>query len=79
VQPIPELRVGNIGMTSDGRITFSWSTETGHKYRVQYRDDLLSGDWIDLAGPITADGPQASQTDTSPAARQRFYRIVLME
>ncbi len=58
-----------------GDVTLTWASESGRTYIVQYRDDLLAGNWQPLA-TVPATGPTASYIDTTAAlVPHRFYRI----
>ena len=73
--PPPEIR----SFTRDGtgaHVTFA--TVLAAPYRVDYRDDLLSGAWLTLQGGITGTGSLLTADD--PAAvtlARRFYRVAL--
>jgi hypothetical protein len=56
-------------------VTITWRANPGKTYRVQYRDDLSAGIWLDLDGPITASGNTAIKIDSNANAPQRFYRV----
>lgn len=52
----------------------SWNTVTGQSYRVQFSDDLHSGNWS--AGPeVTAASTNTALQHPRGATPQRFYRI----
>jgi hypothetical protein len=57
-------------------ITISWSAVSGKTYRVQAKSDL-SAEWADASGPVTANGPTASQT-LPVSGTKHFYRIRLV-
>jgi len=59
---------------SGNNLTLEWQAIPGWNYRVQYRTDLNSGDWTDLAGDVTAPGLVATKT-TSIDEQIRFYRV----
>ena len=74
------LRMG--GLISLGAPGFQvrWDAVSGRTYRVQYRDDLAGGDWLDLpGGPWTAsaNGTMAVTDPDDPPGGQRFYRVVV--
>ncbi len=74
----PQLPVpiaGAPAMTTNGFFGFSFPTENGIPYTVQYKNALNDPDWTDLETVI---GTGANQSITDPAAAQlpeRFYRI----
>jgi hypothetical protein len=74
--PQPDI----VSITQSGTdVVLVWTSLEGVSYQVQYTTDLVpnppSSTWTDLGSPVTASGPTATFTDTSPAAPQRFYQI----
>jgi len=65
--PLTTARSGN-------NIVVSFPTQTGATYRVFYRTDLATGDWV-LLTSVLGDGSVKSVTEASTAAR-RFYKVV---
>jgi hypothetical protein len=62
---------------TNGVSTLSWPSISNRVYRVQFKTNLLATNWSNLAGDVTATGPNASKTD--PATNGvRFYRVVLL-
>jgi Tol biopolymer transport system component len=57
-------------------LTLNWSSAPGAGYQVQFKNNLSDPRWQLLSGPATVVGSQGSIIDPSPAAAQRFYRIV---
>jgi hypothetical protein len=75
----PLIQVEVVSLT-DTSVTLSWSTVAGRTYRVQYKSDLSEPAWTELAGDITADATTATKVDGSiNGARQRYYRIVILD
>ena len=60
---------------TNGNVLLTWSAVSGAAYRVQYKTNLLSASWSDLAGDVTAAGAKASKTNTGVADTQRYYRL----
>ena len=61
-----------------GSFKFSWDTVIGFppvSYQVQYRTNLLTGNWLNLGSAQTT----ASFTNTISADSQRFYRVLLVQ
>jgi Tol biopolymer transport system component len=56
--------------------TLTWPYVSGHTYQVEYKNNLADSAWQQVPGSITINGNQASLTDLSPVAGQRFYRVV---
>lgn len=63
---------------SGGARVISWESVVGLAYQVQFKDTLISS-WQNLTSVITTTERSASQTDSSPAAAARFYRILRVE
>lgn len=62
-----------ISRTAGGyRVNFE--TVNGQTYQVQYRDNLYSGEWLDLGTPVSGDGNTLFRDD-STAGSSRFYRV----
>jgi hypothetical protein len=78
VQFIPTARIQNVTAT-DGTITLSWTGVSGQAYQVQYSDNLDSGQWLPLGGPVTSNSGTFSVSDSVAASAHRFYRIVLLQ
>jgi len=57
---------------------FTWSSATGQKYQVQYRSNLVLGNWSNLGNVINATGSLATASDPISTNRQRFYRVYLL-
>ncbi len=62
---------------SSGLVHLVWEAIPGRSYRVQYRTDLAGTNWTDLPGDVVANSSTAVKTD-AVAARQRFYRVLLL-
>lgn len=60
---------------NSGNVTLTFASETDRVYRIQYRDDLLTGGWLPL-GTVTATGATTSYVDNSANVSLRFYRVV---
>ncbi len=77
--PPPEVSILEVEYNGGG-LTLTWAAQAGRTYRVQYKSDLASPDWIDLPGDINASVETASKTDPATEGdAQRFYRVVLLE
>ena len=52
----------------------------GHRYRLQFRDDLATGEWIDLGDARAGADAELVFTDAdenAPPPARRFYRVVV--
>jgi len=59
-------------------VTLVWSAVAGKTYRVQYKPDLETGDWIDLAGDVPATAATATKEAVIGPGLHRFYRVVVL-
>ncbi|MBL9167603.1 MAG: lamin tail domain-containing protein [Verrucomicrobiales bacterium] len=68
-------RILSAGVTAQGTFQISWSAEVGKQYRVQYRDALAGGSWIDLP---TVQATETTASTLLPVEQQpqRFYRVL---
>lgn len=57
-------------------VAVSWPLATGAAYQVQFKTNLNDVSWQVLAGPPAYVGATGYINDPSPAAPQKFYRIV---
>jgi hypothetical protein len=54
-----------------------WNSESNVLYQVQYRTNLVTGDWLPLGLPVQGSGTTNFVSDASnQQANQRFYRVV---
>jgi hypothetical protein len=71
----PALRISNIIPAEDNRVALAWPTLPGGVYRVERRNDLVSDEWFNVSGEISA-------LKTNVAVKvegyydQRFYRVI---
>jgi len=63
---------------SNNVINLTWATVAGQRYQVQYRTNLVAGDWLNLGNSLTATGSTASVSDPLASNAQRFYRVFLL-
>jgi len=57
------------------QLTIGWSTNPGNTYRVEFTDELGSGNWQPFGDDIVATGPSLSITVGVTIPPQRFFRI----
>jgi len=67
---IQSLQVAN------GAAVITWTSTPGRAYRLESRDRMPDGIWLEASPPVIAVGPATSATNTLGAAAQRFYRVV---
>jgi hypothetical protein len=73
--PIPSLAAMN--RTTNG-FGFSWNAVPGLWYQVQYKTDLLQGNWMNLGGSTLATNSPMPFVDSAPADSERSYRVVVL-
>ncbi len=60
-----------------GTVRFTWSAVVSAVYQLQYRTNLVQGDWSNLGSAITATNAVMSAADTIGPDPQRFYRLLV--
>ena len=77
VPPPTFQTAGAISMNASGQPTFMLAATNGIKYRIVYKDDLLTNVWTSLGDwQISPSNGDMELTDTNAMTRtQRFYRI----
>ena len=78
--PNSVLRFGDVEALASGGILVSWNSVEGVRYRLQSRNDLSGGEWLDIRAMTAGTGGQMSAVDERPAPAEggRFYRIVVL-
>jgi uncharacterized repeat protein (TIGR03803 family) len=61
-----------------GDIALNWTAVAGQTYQLQYRTNLVLGNWSDLGTPVIATNSLMTTIDASPVSGQRFYRVYLL-
>jgi hypothetical protein len=57
-------------------VTFTWTSQAGLAYQLQYKTNITQAGLLNLGSPITAAGPTTSASDTI-SATQRYYRVAV--
>lgn len=70
----PPLTIQSIEVSNEW-VTLNWTALPGANYQVQWNAELETAAWSNLAGPVTATGPTASQQDLLGPV-PRYYRVV---
>jgi hypothetical protein len=60
-----------------GTVRFSWSAVTSAVYQLQYRTNLVQGNWNNLGSAITATNAVMSASDSIGPDPRRFYRLLV--
>ena len=60
---------------TDDNLVISWPTQSGQTYQVEYTDDLTSGAWLPLSGPLLGTGVPLLVTNSLAFSTQRFFRV----
>ena len=74
MDPDDNLEVGIDGDT--GEATLSWQTKPGKTYNIQFRPDLLSGSWSNIAINVLG-GSYLDSDPSRTALPSRYYRIAV--
>ncbi len=74
------LRVMTLTSLSEGGTTIFWKSVPGKIYRVEYKDDVSAGNWVEIKGDIMATDSTSSATGV-PAGQtgRRFYRVRVLD
>lgn len=76
--PVTEVRLTGITLDGGGRLSVSWQSEPGARYRLQAVSDLADGAWQDITPDVTATAVETTIADPQPAVEpHRFYRVVV--
>ena len=76
----PSSLVAGIETILSSGVRIVWIATPGQLYGVQYRNELLATDWMELPGPVLSEGDRAVMVDPAPAVSgYRYYRVVLKE
>ena len=73
------FRVNNITRQPNGDVTFSIGATVGKTYRVEYKNDLSSANWLQLGVDQVATSTSLIITDNTGANLQRFYRVLQVD
>jgi hypothetical protein len=60
-----------------GTVRFTWNAVVSAVYQLQYRMDLVQGNWSNLGDAITATNIVMSAYDSIGPDPQRFYRLLV--
>jgi uncharacterized repeat protein (TIGR03803 family) len=65
-------------VNSNCTLALTYSTMSGQKYRLLYKNDLRTNTWSALGGTITASSNALTAYDNPCTNSQRFYRLLLI-
>jgi hypothetical protein len=72
---VQQIVIQNVTLTANGQPTFSWNTDSGHTYRVEWKANLTDPTWQTLVElPASLDTLSFTDQNVSGSA-QRFYRV----
>jgi hypothetical protein len=67
----------SISSASQTGMKISFTSQSGHSYQVQSKDNLSDLTWTNRGSPLNGTGNLLEHTDTPPVGtRQRFYRVL---
>jgi hypothetical protein len=74
----PALVLGSVGLSPDDRPTFTWGSQVGSTYRVQFKNRLNDPTWQTLTD-LVATGVATTFTDSATqGVTERYYRVLLV-
>ena len=53
----------------------TWATVTNRTYAIDWRSDLVAGDWLPLATNIPAPADRTTVTIDTHRVREAYYRV----
>jgi hypothetical protein len=62
---------------SPSHFVLCWSSLPGQQFQLQYKNQLVGGNWQPLGGPLAGTGEILRVTNAFSAAPQRFYRLAM--
>lgn len=62
---------------TNGTLVFTWNAVVSAVYQLQYRTNLVQGDWGNLGSALAATNTVMSAADTIGPDPQRFYRLLV--
>jgi len=76
VNPIPPAAYQSVKRTGSN-FGFTWSAQPSVIYQLQFATNLVSPNWVNLGGQVTATSNSVTLTDTNPltVSPARFYRL----
>jgi hypothetical protein len=77
VQSNPAPVIQSIALLG-GKVILTWSAVSNDVYAVQYKTNITSTNWVNIAPNVTASGPTASITNAIGTSPQQFYRVLVL-
>lgn len=73
----PVLRARSL--SSEGKVEFSWESQTNFVYQPQFLPFVGASNWIDFGTPVAGDGGTKQFTATiDPAGSERLFRLAIL-
>jgi len=72
--PASRLAIVDLAGGAPGKTVIHWQSVSSKTYALQFSADLVTGQWQQAGGTVTADAPFAMATNV-PGAASRYYRI----
>jgi hypothetical protein len=76
-EPLTPPELMNVRVEPGGFLSFSFVTQQGHSYQVEYTEDLSAPEWLLLGPAYPGTGLPVMVTDPVGAGPCRFYRVVV--
>jgi hypothetical protein len=74
----PALFIGSVGLSPNGRPTFTWGSQAGSTYRVQFKDTLDDLIWQTLTDLVATGGTTIFTDPAMQGVTERYYRVLLI-
>jgi len=69
------LRINGINLLANGDIELKWASVSNQQYSVLITSNLITTPFVELAGIITATGPESTFTNHPATTAVQFYRV----
>jgi hypothetical protein len=73
VEPLPSITIQSI-VVSNHVAAITWTTVSGQKYRLEYKNNPSETNWTDVTPDIQATGSTSTATNGA-SSQQRLYRV----
>jgi hypothetical protein len=71
--------IRSVTRSADGSVTVAWSSVTGKRYQLEYKDTVEDKGWKQAGAEVVASGLSASGMDDTAGVAVRLYRVRLVE
>jgi hypothetical protein len=64
---------------SNGSVTLTWSTVSGHTYQLQSATDLNPANWTNMGAAINATNATVTTPNVAGTNLQQFFRVLFVQ